>query len=136
MELRDYIHFYIGCDVELLGHGGIKIMTELIAVGNSFAQLRHAAPDGRFIYNDVFNMDIIKLILRPLSTMTNEEMAEARAAGGEPNNMPWVNGALRTKYLLSKFFDLYGLVDAGVAIPRITITVNKTNMDDAGLYTN
>lgn len=59
----------------------------------------------------------VKPIVRPLSTMTDEERHELAMQSVLP--CEWRDDreyALRTKYLLSKSFDLFGLLDAGLAV--------------------
>lgn len=74
--------------------------------------------------------DDIKIFLRPLSDMTDEEKETEIIAN------PWhtthrqkqaYREAERTLYLLSKHFDLFGLIDAGLAIDKTTIS--KQNAD-------
>src|SRR6185369_5064909 len=67
----------------------------------------------------------IKLILRPLSDMTEEEMKcieitdkEFLIANLESGNEPTLT-ADHLRYLLSKGFDLFGLIDDGLAINKL-----------------
>lgn len=61
-----------------------------------------------------------QLILRPLSDMSEEERKEADDVRGEGdgcgNNA--ISEAYEFKYLLSKGFDLFGLIEAGLAIDK------------------
>ena len=60
----------------------------------------------------------VKPLLRPLDDMTEEERGEVCCAEGLPPFDDNVTAALRTKYLLSKHFDLFGLIEAGLAIDK------------------
>lgn len=67
-----------------------------------------------------------KPILRLLSDMTEEEikdynfMKPDKEASPDDAFRPWAN-AKRTVYLLSKHFDLFGWIKAGLAIDRSTL---------------
>jgi len=62
-------------------------------------------------------VDEIKPVLRRLTSMTEDErFACLSFFDGEPDT--WVASAKRTAYLLSKHFDLFGLIYAGLAIDK------------------
>ena len=74
----------------------------------------------------------LKPILRPLSDMTEEELQECGNMiydfSGDPelNDHKWQDFEIglapeQFHYLLSKHFDLFGLIDAGLAIDSTTI---------------
>jgi len=85
-----------------------------------------------FIYCDQFTKDRMsnfKLILRPLSSMTNEEDKECHNIMlGEFEEKVQKQSivhyeAEKIKYLLSKGFDLFGLIEGGQAINGGTIVI-------------
>lgn len=71
MELKDYLHFYLGCDVFIIDpKDGEPQIRKLMGVDNTWANpLRLQLGE----YVSAFNYDEVKLILRPLSDMTEEE---------------------------------------------------------------
>jgi hypothetical protein len=78
-DIKDYLHLYLGC--ECINEEG-KI--------------------GRFS-----GIDVCKLLLRPLSDMTQEEFRI---------DCNLINPVERFRFRLSKGFDLFGLIDAGLAL--------------------
>lgn len=88
--------------------------------GKEFITTCFGDPQGTY---DQENIDNILLILRPLSEMTNEEMKELKWDSQE------LKHAISQKrhpnfynteflYLLKKGFDLFGLIDDGLALPH------------------
>lgn len=121
-ELKDYAHFYIGCDV-LQDDNEIA---RLVGIYAETCMLIHEAT-GQFGECDISK---IKLILRHLSDLTEEEMIYCVAngqlvyCGQSPENFVIGWGAFRpeiTRFLLSKSFDLFGLIKAGLAIDATTL---------------
>jgi hypothetical protein len=121
MNIQDYLHLYLGCDV--------------IHKDGTTAKLVSTTTMGEcaFIHNDTNQFGVSspeefgKLILRPISDVTPEE-AEEMWYMIEPKNVLEMQGhrqtykvalcSERTRYLLSKGFDLFGLIDAGLAISK------------------
>lgn len=157
-QLKDYLHLYLGCTVEIddshVGKGGLiksaRKGTFLgFADGNRISCRIgfRAGPEGRV---SVF---FIKPILRPLNTITPFEAAELVELHCPNAKSIKINGTeieftvttesevertcyidlgygdpVAFKYLLSKHFDLFGLIDAGLAIDATTLTLNpQTN---------
>lgn len=116
MNIKDYLHLYLGCEVQVQSEsekGKIKILACVEPVSN-----KAWTESGNTHY-----IDLIKPILRPLSDMTEEEKREAdlvRGNGDGCDNYA-VPEAYEFKYLLSKHFDLFGLIEAGLAIDKTTI---------------
>lgn len=119
LDIKDYLHLYLGCSVSVehdaIMNGEPHVMA--INAGNLFAI--------SYKYKNT------KLILRKLSSMTEEEFKEAQRC--HPKTERWVimgdidkGGAVdfdswspySTRYLLSKGFDLFGLIDSGLAIEK------------------
>lgn len=126
-ELKDYLHLYCnpfskikvlidGKEVKYLwdidvADGGYVNIT---AADKEFRSIEIAEDDdGWNVYNDDESLSRIKPFLRPVSNMTQEESHR------------WNNGAnsyqsyaARVKYLLDRHIDLFGLIEAGLAIDK------------------
>jgi hypothetical protein len=98
-NIRDYLHLYLGCECwweDKYGDSGGRTEIDFYMIAE--------------LYGERIKL---KLILRPLSNMTEEEMKESE---------PFMFDSFElTRYLLSKHFDLFGLIDAGLAIDKTTI---------------
>ena len=108
---NDYVHFYLGC----------KAYWQCEGVKSTYA-----APIN---YTMLDSADWIKPILRPLSTMTDEEKVEVceianlmtaehfidAVLDGRPYNLRWNTCSELFRYLLSRGFDLFGLINEGLA---------------------
>ncbi len=129
-KLSDYLHLYLGCPCKW------KVMGET----------EWNVPDSRIdvkILDRVYDRQpfVIAPILRPLSDMTEEEFKEMKpdfsanilTAYSSPasfHDKPWhvliLENRLMTNnlsffdgmVLLRKHFDLFGLIEAGLAIPK------------------
>lgn len=117
-EFKDY-HLYLGCEIEFnrLGSWHISKLTPSLL-------------------EDFLDGDVqIKLILRPLSDMTEDEENEIEGEFGsyglgenhlcnalKEHDLRYVKKLDEafelTRYLLSKYFDLFGLIEAGLAIDK------------------
>lgn len=66
------------------------------------------------------NYDHIRLLLRPLSDMTEEEIAYKKSILTETENLALYEEQVAEmfRYMLSKGFDLFGLIEAGLAIDK------------------
>lgn len=109
-KIEDFLHLYWGCDVM---HPALKNKRTL-----------KDAWGGQMLDGNIQ----LKPILRPLSSMTEEEQHEMSkmvdlvdAEDGE--NYWWGTqvAAHRTNYLISKHFDLFNLIPDGLAIDSSTI---------------
>lgn len=123
-ELKDYLHLYLGC--ELLSISTYEIVGKLEGIVGSEA---HFKVNGVWYSASLSNY---KPILRPLSDMTDEEydyLAEHILDDiiWSPATIYDFINILREKlsisklaetnyYLLSKHFDLFGLIESGLAI--------------------
>ena len=89
------------------------------------------ASDGNFIVCESLDADFLKyllesqrlkdfrLVLRPLSDMTSKENLT------HMDNSKWgPYTAIEFKWLLSEGFDLFGLIEAGLAIDKTTLKQN------------
>ena len=110
-KIEDYLHLYIGRECKYQEHNEksdwcIGKITPAIITPN--------------------RIHSVKPILRPLSDMTEEEKNEYLLTGTDSSTR-FEHNARRTQYLLSKGFDLFGLIDAGLAINKNTIAEKKSN---------
>lgn len=130
-ELKDYLHLYLGCEVFIESYSFMngnkreKLIDKLTEVGinGRIDCEKYTPPDGD-----------VKLVLRPLSDMTEEEKDWLDEHENFVNNykqnaeseliIEW--DAEKTSYLLSKHFDLFGLIEAGLAIDKTTIKELQT----------
>lgn len=118
-NIKDYLHLYLGCDFEWTN----GIVTHQYKLMASWITMIEA--------NDWWGD--VKPILRPLSDMTEEEAyevdSEYGSVSGQHLSQALINNDLRyvkkladgfelTRYLLSKHFDLFGLIEAGLANRR------------------
>jgi hypothetical protein len=115
-ELKDYLHLYIGAEVVCTKEG---LNEDLEYTG----MVRKVSP--RLI--DKYLNGNWKPILRPLSSMTEEdiyEYDEIQAKGESVADTDTKFGEILVGspecflWLLSKHFDIFGLIDAGLAIDK------------------
>lgn len=129
-KIENYSHLYLGCDV--LKTDGQK--RKLVGVYVSGALLENTETQ----LSDDYRMTDFKLLLRPLASMTQEEM---RACGNmiydfsdDPdlsNNWKWQEFEYglhpeQFHWLLSKGFDLFNLIPDGLAID--VTKINSTTL--------
>lgn len=125
-ELKDVLHLYLGCECK-------DTFNDVMFVLDS---------RNLYLYSLSDSLNQIKPILRPLSSMTEEEAVElislyipkdkTNLIGFGSVNMNQLNykigqsvlnkhwdklSAIEFQYLLSKGFDLFGLIDNGLALP-------------------
>jgi hypothetical protein len=133
-NIRDYLHLYMGCKVETNINGkyvhpygclSIDVIdsdtynTIIFNLKLSENDLEKGWVDNTHLY--------VKPILRPLSSITEDEKNEA-SAFIEPTNQfrlyssGYTHYAKCTHFLLSNGFDLFGLIEAGLAIDATTLT--------------
>ena len=111
-ELKDYLHLYKECDCRVYEEDMIDFTIDKM--------------QGCYLNKVVFKeygvpIRLVKPILRPLSDMTEDEK----------NNLSWewkvdydfkpIFRPDQFLFLLSKHFDLFGLIDAGLAIDKTTL---------------
>lgn len=110
-KIEDYLHLYIGADVSNNSGDNIKMEPHLLLYGNI----------------EKFKSGQLKLILRPLSDMTEEEDSEVAYMLRDGKSITkfysvfgeyeFVNGPL-VAYLLKQGFDLFGLINSGLALEK------------------
>lgn len=108
------IAMYLGCGCRIKGQTG-DLSNRVIGVhSNGNIQVSNAIGA-----QDKFELEYIVLILRPLSDMTEEERSLLSWAHSQ--NVPTCYPTAEFQYLLSKSFDLFGYIEAGLAIDQKTI---------------
>jgi hypothetical protein len=134
-NIKDYLHLYLGCEVEYPDTDGTPMRAIFTGFsradgiettykkkpkkGEALGDYLSWKPNG---YHNS-NATKIKPILRPLSDMTKKEMAEYNKLYETLFNMADGINQIRQHaacdhYLLSKGFDLFGLIEAGLAIDK------------------
>ena len=110
MNIKDYLHLYLGC---YWSNGKHSVLLS-----------PHNMYDGT--YSD------FKLVLRPLSDMTDGERRDyldikqpysgfdVLHANGSHDYTEWING-FKFQFLLYRRFDLFGLIEAGLAIDKTKV---------------
>jgi hypothetical protein len=141
-KIEDYLHLYLGCECEFKTVETQKLFSRKL-IGIDVDYLFQPAYDRNPVY------EYIKPILRPLSDMTEEEAVKVSIAywGTEkprlheyagkqlvrnfnndvykhhweyPEKLPEI-----IRILLSQGFDLFGLIESGLAIDSTTLTNTK-----------
>lgn len=119
-KIEDYLHLYLGvmCQVESFNEP------------HKLTGISYDDTDGKlwcYFENTELGyapINKVKTILRPLSDMTEQERGEYQAIRFNDNFklLPWHCDTFfeSTRYLLSKHFDLFGLIDNGLAISKPT----------------
>jgi hypothetical protein len=116
MEIKDYLHLYLGANCKYKRTMGISSWKGGVLDTTMFKSALDA-------------LRIVKPILRPLSDMTEEEFeiwdngVTGKLRSGTHDLIE--EEALKTHFLLSKHFDLFGLIDAGLAIDETPLPTNK-----------
>jgi hypothetical protein len=122
-DIKDYLHLYLGVYCQRMGQEDVSNVYKLTGVSFDDTQRQWWAyfeneEDCYAAIEDVFP------ILRPLSDMTEEELL----IGGpipQTNTFDVVGkwSPDQFVYLLSKGFDLFGLIEAGLAIDKTKLLV-------------
>jgi hypothetical protein len=117
-EIKDYLHLYIGCRVRYTGMANDRILT--------------ATWLGSLIKTNAWQN--IKPILRPLPTMTKKEAKKNGFWSTIHNMIVGVNerhvrynlySAKQIIWLLSEGFDIFGLIESGLAIDKNELNNKK-----------
>lgn len=107
-EIKDYLHLYLGCECKT-PEGVMQLMAVYI---DSLPIFYDSVEDTRF--------EDITPLLRPLSDITEEEIKKLRSFNHYSNHTNRLTPE-GVRYLLSKFFDLFGLIESGLAIDKSKI---------------
>ncbi len=150
-EIVNYLHLYLGCEVQTeFGIGALievrrdPTKKQITGIKRSFCtdECRIAfakrIEGGTFskVYSEVdpspagnatwLHISKMKLLLRPLSDMTEEELFEFKKIdiGKYPKAHDLIRcDAERVKYLLSKGFDLFNLIEANLAEDKTKLEI-------------
>ena len=131
-KIEDYLKHYIGCDVMLRddlnfrsdgnNHKLLGLCPSEVEPFKTIALID--SPGGAFIEHYI---EDIKLLLRPLSSMTEEEVKELESTKALQRPSPvhplamlvWTAETYRLA--VSKHFDIFGLIDANLALDATKI---------------
>ncbi len=136
-ELKDYLHLYLGCDCQT--PDGIGKLIGRVATSFDIATIRFddwkklkpisGANRKDFGKSNNYEIADIKPILRRLDSMTEDEEKALYKAAGNPE-YAWQKRRIKQclpgrpegwRHLLSKGFDLFGLIEEGLAIDAATL---------------
>jgi hypothetical protein len=132
MKIKDYLHFYIGCQVQSVLDGRACDGKLLHIVGDGcWIDMGIAAPVKQP------EIEAIMPILRPLSDMRYVELNECGNLvydfSDDPilGNHKWQDFEIglapeQFKYLLDRHFDIFGLIKAGLAIDKTKLNTNES----------
>lgn len=130
--IKDYLHLYLGCDCigyykirdEDVGEVVVELKKKLLRVG----------VDGQAWLSGNVRVTEFKPILRPLSSITKRELAFL-----EGTRRPITDGVHTVvvnvdtpdsfQFLLSNHFDLFGLIERGLAIEKKVTIAEETKED-------
>lgn len=119
-ELKDVIHFYYGQNFwDSKGALGEEVI--VLSGINTFSNVTDFCDEHG---NTEIKLEDIKPLLRPLSSMTKEENSEYEKIGNKDIKLPveaWDSvktDAAKIKYLLSKGFDLFNLIETKQAMVK------------------
>lgn len=136
-KIKDYLQFYIGCDVKYPTHDGGVVTAQLTGfsikdgVETTYKKKRNGSygdyiseDDGEERGHETY-VHNIKPILRPLSDMTEEDanrFAHLKDVHWDGKLITVKAAATLVNFLRSKFYDCDGLIEAGLAIAPQTLT--------------
>ena len=126
-DIKDYLHLYLGCECKMTKPGYHAVHELGLSADTSFAL------NGKLLkyFIEPTTKAELKPFLRPLSDMTEDEEMEAKTlhfnlSEKDAHSTTRIEVmAGMTHWYLSKGFDLFGLIDAGLAI-------NKTKLNNPG----
>lgn len=98
-NIKDYLHLYLMCSYQWLD-GDMEWRRPEVLTAYQLSSIRQSGRE-------------VRLLLRPLSDMTRKEELT------HMDNSKWgPYTAIEFKWLLSEGFDLFGLIEAGLAIDK------------------
>lgn len=129
-EIKDYIHLYLWCKVLAPcpyeeKEGETAVLTGIRE--GTFAEVQYIVNGHAFEEPSYCELNLIKLILRPLSQMTKDEYDELcdireLSSLAETDSNSFLMESKSTKYLLSKGFDIFDLHKDGLCIYESELT--------------
>jgi hypothetical protein len=120
-NIKDYLHLYLGCKIMRFNKYLKPIEGTLYGITEKYILVTHGMCIVRVGLDEDF-----KIILRSMLDMSEVEKNEASDFVVETENFKYYSTgfphyAKCTHYLLSKGFDLFGLIPAGLAIDATTL---------------
>lgn len=132
-KLSDYLHLYLGSEIEFYMNVVFDGKTDKVHLLTAeLLALIYKETTGK--KDSPLNLDWAKILIhcRPLYDITMDEHVECSLAYttgyfcAENESAEWFKEwhgeCERTRYLLSKGFDLFGLIESGLAIDKTTLT--------------
>lgn len=122
-NLEDYIHLYIGCNIAIREEAFLGKGLKLIGICDMGLQVRDEGIKMTFYVKP----EDAKLILRPIESMTNDEVEEYAKIGDLDHNKMVSESdpfrvdkmaAMQGHWLFKNGFDVYDLIPAGLAQKR------------------
>jgi len=118
-ELKDYLHLYLGCECRIADYDTRYWVRMVNETGLSVCT--YVNSKGILIW---WKTKDCKIILRPLESMTEDDSYELEMLGHQlvlskvsTNEFH----AARTIWFLKNHFDIFGLIEAGLAIDKTTL---------------
>jgi hypothetical protein len=149
LAVTEYLHLYKGCNVRHNDGWIGRLLGVNETLGRAFQPLKIEAPNGLAVW---WNWKDITPILRPLSDFKMDELIDFIHVGQPEidaqysefeevlsdikeqginalhyDDVPPLVVFNQTRWLLSKHFDLFGLIEAGLAIDATTINNKNLN---------
>jgi hypothetical protein len=119
LQIKDYLHLYWGCEVFL-----DQLNSTAIVCTGLFENLD----------DKLFDINQVKLILRPISDMTDAEKDELdngfefeKKYGHDSLDLKLELRAEQIKYLLSRHLDIFNLIPAGLALDSTKMMIEEQN---------
>lgn len=118
MDIRTYLPLYLGCEV--LATRDNPILKEQAIYKGDVRKL--TAP---FLFDAMYAASAFRLLLRPLSDMTVEEKDDLKNLKYDIEQLAADRGAAEiTLWHLSKQFDVYDLIEDGLALDKTKFEVS------------
>lgn len=131
-HIENYVSLYVGCELLLQEGIGINLGLYYPDVWSKEGRIESNGINVYFTESSVkgkvyaMNFNQCKLSLRPLSDITEHEMSELKwdkqeleHAISQKRNPNFYNTEFL--YLLQKGFDLFGLIEEGIAVDKTTL---------------
>lgn len=112
-KIKDYLHLYLGCEAIITDVRNDAPDEHWAAIGNRITI------DTSFLHYISEGWISVKPILRKLSDMTEQENKELKKI--KHSDVFIIKNAEITQWLLSKHFDLFNLIESGLAIDATTL---------------
>lgn len=126
-QLKDYLHLYLGCECRITGYSELRHILMVNETGLSVCTGTDI--NGVHIW---WKSKDCKLLLRPLSDMTEDEgfaLSDIMGFFTPDNFISAIKSGSKyvmdfrlsfelTQYLLKQGFDLFGLIESGLAIDK------------------